>query len=101
MRARILRPARTAMQSGKAKTRKWVMDFEQTAPRSVEPLMGWTSSSDMMQQLRLSFDSLDEALAYAEKNGVEVNVEQEHRPKRRKIAYADNFRADRRQPWSH
>ncbi|MEO1200755.1 MAG: ETC complex I subunit [Pseudomonadota bacterium] len=101
MRARILRPARTAMQSGKAKTKKWVLDFEQSGPRAVEPLMGWTSSSDMRQQLRLSFDTLDEALSYAERNGIEVTVEPERKTERRKIAYADNFRSDRRQPWSH
>ena len=54
MTARIYQPARTAMQSGTAKTKEWVLDYEPEAPRTVEPLMGWTSSSDMKQQLRLA-----------------------------------------------
>lgn len=101
MSARIFRPARTAMQSGQAKTKRWMLEFDQEAPRSVEPLMGWTSSSDMKQQLRLYFATKDDAIAYAEKNGIAYTVEPEHRPARRRIAYADNFRFDRRQPWSH
>ena len=101
MSARIFRPARTAMQSGQAKTKRWMLEFDQEAPRSVEPLMGWTSSSDMKQQLRLYFATKEDAIAYAEKNGIDYTVEPEHRPSRRRIAYADNFRFDRRQPWSH
>ena len=54
MTARIYKPARTAMQSGTAKTKEWVLDYEPEQPRMVEPLMGWTSSGDMKQQVRLS-----------------------------------------------
>src|SRR5260370_24232116 len=61
--ARIYNPARTAMQSGTAKTKSWVLDFEQASPKAVEPLMGWTSSSDTPQQARLRFDSKDAAIA--------------------------------------
>jgi hypothetical protein len=57
MTARIYKPARTAMQSGAAKTKEWVLDYEPEQPRAVEPLMGWTSSGDMKQQLRLLFDT--------------------------------------------
>ncbi len=57
MTARIYKPARTAMQSGRAKTKEWVLDYEPEQPRSVEPLMGWTSSGDMKQQARLQFDT--------------------------------------------
>src|SRR5262245_31782464 len=65
--ARIYNPAKTAMQSGTAKTKSWVLDFEQASPKAVEPLMGWTSSSDTRQQVRLRFDSKEEAIAYCER----------------------------------
>jgi hypothetical protein len=61
--ARIYKPAKTAMQSGRANTKAWVLDFEPEQPREVEPLMGWTSSGDMRQQVRLRFNSKDEAIA--------------------------------------
>ena len=69
MPARIYKPSKTAMQSGQANTKAWVLDFEPEAPRHVEPLMGWTSSGDMRQQLRLRFDSKEEAVAYCERRG--------------------------------
>jgi len=65
MTARIYRPARTAMQSGTAKTERWLLEYEPEAPRQIEPLMGWTSSSDMKSQVKLWFDSEAEAVAYA------------------------------------
>ena len=65
MTARIYRPAKTAMQSGTAKTREWVLDYEPEQPREIEPLMGWTSSGDMRQQVRLQFATVEEAVAYA------------------------------------
>ena len=64
MTARIYKPAKTAMQSGTGKTKEWVLDYEPEQPREIEPLMGWTSSGDMRQQLRLEFASADEAVAY-------------------------------------
>jgi hypothetical protein len=99
--ARIYIPAKTAMQSGTAKTKSWVLDFEQASPRAVEPLMGWTSSSDMRQQVRLRFDSKDEAIAYCEHNGIPYRVFDPNPPKRRVMAYADNFAYARRVPWTH
>jgi hypothetical protein len=101
MPARIYRPAKTAMQSGKAKTHDWVLDFEPEKPRAIDPLMGYTSSSDMQQQVRLTFETRDEAVAYAERNGIAYVLIEPMEPKRRRIAYADNFRYDRRQPWTH
>ena len=68
--ARIYRPAKTAMQSGQARTKEWVLEHEPEAAREVEPLMGWTSSRDMKSQIRLEFASKDEAIAYAERNGI-------------------------------
>lgn len=99
--ARIYSPARTAMQSGKAKTGHWVLEFDREQPRRIEPLMGYTSSADMRQQVRLRFDNQDAAVAYAQKNGIAYRIEEPQQPKRRKQAYSDNFRYDRRTPWTH
>jgi hypothetical protein len=99
--ARIYKPAKTAMQSGKAKTNEWVIDFEPEQPRTVEPLMGWTSSADTRQQVRLRFDSQEEAIAYCERNGIPFQVRASHEPARRVVAYADNFAYNRRDAWTH
>jgi hypothetical protein len=99
--ARIYMPAKTAMQSGTAKSRSWVLEFEQGSPRTVEPLMGWTSSSDTRQQVRLRFDTKEEAVAYCEHNGIPYQVFDPNPPKRRIMAYADNFAYSRRTPWTH
>jgi hypothetical protein len=101
MAARIYKPAKTAMQSGEARTKEWVLEFEPEAPREIDPLMGWTSSSDMKSQIRLEFDSKDEAIAYATRNGIAFMVVE---PKvRRPIskAYSDNFRFGRIGSWTH
>src|SRR4029077_9829582 len=74
MLARIFQPARTATQSGKARTKKWVLEFEPERARTIEPLMGWTASSDMRQQVSLEFDTLDEAIAYVQKNAIPFQI---------------------------
>ena len=74
MSAKIYRPAKTAMQSGKAKTNLWVLEFDQEKPRTIDPIMGYTSSGDMKQQLRLTFENAEQAIAYAERNGIEYRV---------------------------
>ncbi len=74
MTARIFKPAKTAMQSGTAQTREWQLDYEPEQPRAIEPLMGWTSSGDMKQQLTLRFDSKEEAVAYCERKGIAYQV---------------------------
>ncbi len=86
MTARIYKPARTAMQSGAAKTKEWVLDYEPEQPRAVEPLMGWTSSGDMKQQLRLFCDTKEEAIAYGERNGIAYEVFESQPPKRPRIS---------------
>ena len=101
MSAKIYSPAKTAMQSGKAKTGIWVLEFDPAAPRRVESLMGYTSSSDMLSQVRLKFDTKELALAYAAKHGIEARVEEPKEMKRRRVAYSDNFKFDRSQPWTH
>ena len=101
MRARIYQPTRTAMQSGKARTKLWLLEFEPEQARRLDPHMGWTSSSDMLQQVQLEFDTSEEAVAYADKSGIAYQVFEPHRPAPKAKAYADNFRADRKIPWSH
>ena len=101
MTARIFMPTKTAMSSGLARTQKWVLEYEPGVPRAIEPLMGYTSSSDMTSQVRLTFESRDEAVAYAERNGIEYRVVEPHQRKRRPMSYSDNFRTDREQPWTH
>jgi len=101
MSARIFSPSKTAMQSGKAKTGYWVLEFDPELPRKIDPLMGYTTSGDMKSQIRLSFESEEEAIAYAEKHAIAYRLEEPKEAKRRTISYADNFRYDRRTPWTH
>ena len=99
--ARIYKPARTATQSGTARTKLWLLEFEQTSPREIEPLMGWTSSADTNQQIRLWFDTKEEAVAYATREGIAFRIEEPHEAKRRTISYADNFKFNRVGQWTH
>jgi len=101
MKARIYKPARTAMQSGNANTKEWVLVYEPEEPREVEPLMGWTSSGDMRQQVTLRFDNAEEAIAYCERNGVAYEVFRPSPDARVIKSYADNFAFNRRDPWTH
>ena len=101
MTARIYKPAKTAMQSGQANTKAWALDFEPEEPRHVEPLMGWTSSGDMRQQVRLRFASKEEAVAYCERHGIAYQVFEAKPAARRTISYSDNFAFNRRDAWTH
>jgi hypothetical protein len=101
MTARIFSPAKNAMQSGKGKTGYWVLEFEPERPKTIDPLMGYTSSSDTRGQVRLTFATLEEAIAYAQKSGIAYRVERPKQAERQAISYADNFRYDRKIPWTH
>ncbi|QPC87349.1 ETC complex I subunit [Mesorhizobium sp. NBSH29] len=101
MSARIYSPAKTAMQSGKAKTGFWVLEFDPEMPRRIDPLMGYTSSGDMKSQIRLTFATREEAVAYAEKHDIAFRLQEPKEAKRRQISYAENFRYDRKIPWTH
>ncbi len=101
MRARIYQPARNAMQSGRARTKNWMLQYEPEAPREIDPLMGWTSSTDMRSQVELEFDSREEAIAYADTHGIAYSVFEPHLPRPRAKSYSENFRFDRKVPWSH
>ncbi len=100
MTARIYQPARSAMQSGEAKD-SWLLEYEPEKPREIEPLMGWTSSSDMRSQVKLKFGSKEEAIAYAERNGIAYRLEEPKLEVRKILSYSDNFAPNRIVPWSH
>ncbi len=101
MRARIYQPPKNAMQSGRANSDEWLLEFEPAERRVADPLMGWSGSADTQAQLRLRFPTKDEAVAYARKHGLtfdlELPIERRVRPK----AYADNFKAGRNENWTH
>jgi len=99
--ARIYSPAKTAMQSGMANTGFWILQYEPESARMIDPLMGYTSSTDMNGQIMIRFDTKEEAVAFAVRHNIICWVEEPHKPKRRRISYSDNFRADRKQPWTH
>jgi hypothetical protein len=101
MRARIYKPARNAMQSGRARTKLWQLEYEPEKPKTPDPLMGWTSSDDMRQQVALEFDTKEEAVAYAEKHAIPYQVFEPHERNIRPKSYAENFRFERKQPWTH
>lgn len=100
MLARIYRPAKTAMQSGRAKTHEWVLEFERGAV-APEALMGWQSTADTDSQVRLTFETRDHAIEFARRNAIPHQVIEPREPRRILRAYADNFAFRRREPWSH
>ena len=101
MRARIYKPAKTAMQSGRARTKSWVLEYEPESPNRPDPLMGWSSSADMRSQVEIEFESKDEAVAYAQKHAIPYQVFEPVPHPARPKSYSDNFRFDRKIPWSH
>ncbi len=101
MLARIYRPTKTAMQSGRAMTHKWVLEFEAETARSIDPLMGYTSSGDMNSQVVMQFDAKEQAIAFAEKHGLAYQVIEPKKPTRLIKAYSDNFKFGRIGQWTH
>jgi len=101
MRARIFQPPKTAMQSGWAKTQDWALEFDQTQVRQADPLMGWTGGGDTQTQVKLTFDTREEAIAYAERAGIQYDVELPQVRRIKPKAYADNFKYGRLENWTH
>ncbi|MBR0659237.1 ETC complex I subunit [Neoroseomonas oryzicola] len=100
--ARIFQPPKSAMQSGRAKSQGWVLEYEPSEAKALDPLTGWVGSGDMLGQVRLKFESREQAVAYAAANGIAYEVEATPpsaaiKPK----VYADNFRFGRLENWSH
>ena len=101
MQARIYQLPKTAMQSGKANTNRWVLEFEPERKREVEPLMGWTASTETQTQVRMWFPTKEDAIEFCQREGYMYAVEQ---PRERRIqpkAYADNFKYKRLGLWTH
>jgi ETC complex I subunit conserved region len=92
MAARIYQRSKNAMQSGKARTDEWVLEFIPSEARRADPLMGWAGSGDTQVQVSLNFADLDAAKAYAAKNGIDYSVVETAVKKLKLQAYADNFR---------
>ena len=103
MLARIYQPARNAMQSGQAKTKTWVLEYVPEAAKSLDPLMGWTGSSDMRGQVKMQFESLEAAVDFAKSHGIAYRVQQPHKrkPLVRPGGYGENFASNRKTVWTH
>ena len=101
MRARIFQPPKTAMQSGWAKTQDWALEFVPSHARRADPLMGWTGGGDTQTQVKLFFDTREEAIAYAERTGIQYEVELSQHRRIKPKAYADNFKYGRVENWTH
>lgn len=89
------------MQSGKGKSKQWVLVHEPASAREIEPLMGYTSSKDTQTQVKLAFDTLEEAETYARNNGIPYAIQPAHSSTPKRTSYSDNFRSDRKTPWTH
>lgn len=100
MTARIYKPTRNAMQSGKANTKAWLLEFVRETRQSIEPLMGWTSG-DTSSQVRLRFDTQEEAEDYARRNGIAYTVAPVAPARTQKKSYSDNFKFGRSENWTH
>jgi hypothetical protein len=101
MLARIYIPAKSAMQSGRANSQEWVLEFEPASARRPDPLMGWTVTGDTEGQVKMRFDTREEAVAYAQRHGIPFEVQAPPRHKRIVKAYADNFAFTRKEAWTH
>jgi NADH dehydrogenase ubiquinone Fe-S protein 4 len=101
MAARIYKPAQNLMQQGKAASRDWVLEYDPDQPRVIEPLMGWTSSADTRSQVRMSFATKEEAIAFATQNGIAFRLEEPQAGKLRPKSYAENFKFGRPDRWTH
>jgi hypothetical protein len=88
------------MQSGQA-PREWVLEFAPARPREIEPLMGWVSGSDTRAQIRMSFNTLGEAVAYATRSGIPFRIEDPRETELKPKSYADNFKFGRPDRWTH
>jgi len=100
--ARIHRPPRSAMQSGRANTHEWVLEYAPAERLRLDPLTGWPGSGDTRKQVSLRFPTREAAIAYAQAKGISFDLEEPPRPKPIKPkVYADNFRTNRGENWTH
>lgn len=101
MQVRIYQPPKSAMQSGRANTRRWLLEYEPETAKSLDPVMGWTASLDTNEQLRMWFGSKEEAVDYATRKGLMYSVESSQERRVRPKSYGENFAYDRVGRWTH
>ena len=101
MRARIYQPAKSATQSGRAKTLNWVLEYETQRRPHPDRLMGWSGAGDTQGQVRLNFETREAAEAYAQRQGLEVQVEEPQARSIKPKSYAENFAHNRKGMWTH
>ena len=89
-RAKIYKPAKTAMQSAEGNTRNWLLEFD-TLNTGISPLMGWVSSKDTMSEVKLEFLTKEQAINYAKKNNIDYYIIEPQKRKIIKKSYSDNF----------
>ncbi|MGI4852181.1 MAG: ETC complex I subunit [Janthinobacterium lividum] len=95
MKAHIYLPAKTSMQSGRHKTKNWILEFKTSRLQYIEPLMKWTGTRETQSQVKLYFATCEEACQYARQHGLDYNVSEPQSPAFKPKSYSDNFRADR------
>ena len=105
MNARIYKPSKTAMQSGRkgkiSRGCEWVLTYARRSAATPDPLMGWQSSSDTARQVRMYFSDLESAIAYAASQNIDYVVQQPNSRRVKPKAYADNFAFSRNGAWTH
>jgi len=89
--ARIYQPAKTAMQSGRGNTRKWLLEFESGSPQKIDALMGWAGSGDTLGQVHMKFATKEDAVAFATRNAIPYSVEEPKERRLRPKNYAANY----------
>ncbi len=95
MRARIYRPAKTAMQSGRGNAKSWIVEYEPAAAQKHDPVTGWTTSSDTGQQVRMGFETREAAIAFCRRKGIDYQIREPQERTVKPKSYAENFRSDR------
>ena len=101
MTIKIFKPSKTSMQSGHGKTKQWLAEYKSEVTTTKDILMGWTSSSDTRSQIKIFFDTKEQAVKWAKKNNYQFYVEEPHKRKIKPKSYAYNFDMSRKEPWTH
>lgn len=101
MTIKIYKPSKTAMQSGRGKTKQWLAEYLSDVSTTKDILMGWTSSADTKSQIKLFFDTKEQAIEWAKKNNYQFYVEEPHKRLIKSKSYSSNFDIDRKEPWTH
>ena len=101
MTIKIYQPSKTAMQSGRGRTKQWLAEYISEIDSTKDKLMGWTSSSDTKNQIKLFFDTKEQAINWAKKNNYQFYVEEPQKRKIKPKSYSSNFDINRKEPWTH